>query len=56
MENHSDVLNEVTGVIEDTIEYACNQHQLSGEMVWNIVECLAMAKQAELTGELVPTV
>jgi len=25
-------------------------------MVWKIVECLAMAKQAELAGELTPTV
>jgi len=56
MEINSDVLNELTEVIEDTIEYACDQHQLSGEMVWKIVECLAIAKQAELAGELVPTV
>ena len=55
MEIHSDVLNELTEVIEDTIEYACDHHQLSGEMVWKIVECLAVAKQAELAGELAPT-
>ena len=56
MQLDRDVLNELTEVIEDTIEYACDHHQLSGEMVWKIVECLAMAKQAELAGELVPTV
>tara|TARA_R110001592_G_scaffold15010_1_gene66176 strand:- start:3807 stop:3977 length:171 start_codon:yes stop_codon:yes gene_type:complete len=56
MESNSDVLNELTEVIEDTIEYACDHHQLSGEMVWKIVECLAMAKQAELAGVLTPTV
>ena len=43
-------LNELTEVIEDTIEYACDHHQLSGEMVWKVVECLAVAKQAEMAG------
>jgi len=43
-------LQELTEVIEDTIEYACDHHQLSGEMVWKLVECLAVAKQAEFAG------
>ena len=45
-----DKLQEITEVIEDTIEYACDHHQLSGEMVWKLVECLAVAKQAEIAG------
>ena len=45
-------LDEITEVIEDTVQYACDQHQLSGELVWTIVECLATAKLAELNGEL----
>jgi len=58
MQLDRDVLNELTEVIEDTIEYACDHHQLSGEMVWKLLECLAVAKQAELEGKLtfVPTV
>ena len=45
-------LDEITQVIEDTVEYACDQNQLSGELVWTVVECLATAKLAELRGEL----
>ena len=55
MQLDREVLNELTEVIEDTIEYACDQHQLSGEMVWKVVECLAIAKQAEFEGKLAPT-
>jgi len=57
MQLDRELLNEITEVIEDTIEYACDQHQLSGEMVWKLVECLAVVKQAELEGKLtfVPT-
>ena len=49
-------LGELTGVIEDTVEYFCDQEQVSGELVWTVLECLATAKQAELKGELAPTV
>ena len=45
-------LQEITEVIEDTVQYACDQNKLSGELVWTIVECLATAKLAELKGEL----
>ena len=45
-------LDEITQVIEDTVEYACDQNQLSGELVWTVIECLATAKLAELRGEL----
>jgi len=43
-------LNELTEVIEDTVEYACDQYTMSGEKAWAIIECLAIAKQAELEG------
>ena len=52
MEISRPLLTEITGVIEDTVEYACDQNQLSGELVWTLVECLATAKLAELRGEL----
>ena len=45
-------LSEITEVIEDTVEYACDQNQLSGELVWTVIQCLATAKLAELRGEL----
>ena len=45
-------LDEITQVIEDTVEYSCDQNQLSGELVWTVVECLATTKLAELRGEL----
>ena len=45
-------LDELTEVIEDTIEYFCDQNQISGELAWTVLECLAVAKQAEIKGEL----
>ena len=45
-------LRELTEAIEDTIEYICDQEQISGELAWTVVECLATAKLAELKGEL----
>ena len=45
-------LDEITSVIEDTVEYACDKEQLSGELVWTVLEALSAAKLAELRGEL----
>ena len=45
-------LNELTEVVEDTIEYFCDQHMKSGQLAWIAVEALAQAKLAELNGEL----
>jgi hypothetical protein len=52
MQISHDQLNELTEVIEDTIEYFCDQQQVSGELVWTVLECLSTAKLAELKGEL----
>ena len=46
-------LIELTSVVEDTVEYYCDQHTLSGELVWNVVNCLALAKLAELANDIV---
>ena len=43
-------LQELTEVIEDTVEYACDKEMISGEMAWSVIECLAVAKQAEIAG------
>lgn len=47
-----DQLDELTQVIEDTIEYFCDKELLSGELTWLVVQSLATAKIAELAGEL----
>ena len=52
MEISRDQLDELTGVIEDTIEYYCDKEQVSGELAWTVIECLAIAKLAEMRGEL----
>ena len=41
---------ELRELLEDTLEYFCDQNQVSGEVAWTITECLALAKQAELQG------
>jgi len=45
-------LQELTEVIEDTIEYFCDKEQISGELAWTVLECLAKAKIVELKGAL----
>ena len=42
----------LTELIEDSVEFYCDQNTTSGQLAWAIVECLAVAKQAELKGEL----
>ena len=41
--------------IEDTVGYICTEAMnsgdpISGETVWTVIECLAVAKQAEFKG------
>ena len=52
MEISREQLAELRSVIEDTVEYACDQQMLSGELAWTVIQCLATAKIAELQGEL----
>ena len=42
--------DELIEVLEDTVEYACDQWMISGEAAWAIIECRAIARQAELAG------
>ena len=46
-------LDELRSVIEDTIEYACDKEQISGECAWTVLQCLATAKLAQLDGVVV---
>ena len=45
--------DELRALLEDTIEYFCDENMVSGQVAWTITECLAIAKQAELDGALV---
>ena len=40
--------DELKGVIEDTIEYFCDQEKVSGILTWTVVQCLATARLAEM--------
>ena len=50
MEMSREQLQELTEIIEDTIEYSCDQWQISGEKAWTVLHCLSIAKLAELEG------
>ena len=40
-------LQDLDGLIEDTVSHLCDTHQLSGQLVWTAVESLATTKLAE---------
>lgn len=44
---------ELTELIEDSVEFFCDEHMISGELTWVVIECLAKAKQAQMRGECV---
>ena len=39
-------------MIEDTLQYFCDEHMVSGELSWVMIQALAEAKLAEMRGEL----
>ena len=47
-----DQLNELTSIMEDAVEYFCHDKLFAGETCWKILECLAVAKQAEFACEV----
>ena len=44
--------DELVGVIEDAVEYFCDNEMVSGELAWIIVETLATAKIQQLKGNI----
>jgi hypothetical protein len=50
MEMSREQLQELTEIIEDTIQYSCDQWQISGEKAWTVLHYLSIAKLAELEG------
>jgi len=39
---------ELRELLEDTVEYFCDQNMISGELTWLVVQTLAEAKISEL--------
>lgn len=52
MEISEEQLQELTEVIEDTVEYFCDKEQASGEKAWTVINCLSFAKLAEIHGKV----
>jgi len=50
MEIDRNKATELRELLEDTVEYFCDKETVSGEVAWIIVECLSVAKQAEMKG------
>jgi hypothetical protein len=38
-------------IMEDSVEYFCNENMVSGELTWIIIQTLAEAKLAQFRGE-----
>ena len=47
-------LTELSEITADTVEYFCDKEQVSGELAWTVIECLAASKLQELKGNLAP--
>ena len=52
MEISREQLTELTELLEDTVEYFCDQNMVSGELAWTVAESLGTAKLLELKGVL----
>ena len=39
-------------LIEDTVEYYCDENMVSGELVHTVLECYSIAKLAQMRGEV----
>lgn len=40
-------------LIEDSVEYFCNENMVSGELTWLVIQTLAEAKLAQFRGDCV---
>ena len=43
---------ELVELVEDTVEYFCNENRISGELTWLVIESLATAKIEMFKGHL----
>lgn len=45
-------LEDLNGLVEDVSAHFCNTELVSGETFWTCVECLSVAKLAQIRGEV----
>ena len=50
MDISHDQFTELLHVLEDTVEYYCDQQQVSGELAWTAVQALSTGKLLLLKG------
>jgi len=50
--NHDD-FTELLHVLEDTVEYFCDQRQISGEVAWTVVQVLSSGKILQFNGAVI---
>ena len=48
-------LQSLRELVEDTVEYYCDEEMVSGELAWTVLQCLSTAKLAEMEGLLTPS-
>lgn len=48
----SDNHQELNELLEDTIAHWCNEHRISGELAWTVVQCFATAKLEMFKGNI----
>ena len=39
-------------LIQDSVEFFCDENMVSGEVVYTVLECYSIAKLAQLRGEI----
>ena len=55
MEIHRETLRELQYLQEDIAAYFTDEHVVSGETYWTCIESIAIAKLAELRGDIIYT-
>jgi hypothetical protein len=49
----SEKLQEFNDIIEDSVEFFCDEYMVSGELAWILVQAYAEAKIAQFNGDCV---
>ena len=47
-----DAHQELHELLEDTIEFFCDEHMISGELSWLVTQCYATAKVEQFKGNI----
>ena len=47
-----DVHQELNELLEDTIQFFCDEHMISGELAWLVTQCFSTAKLEQLKGNI----